>query len=84
MLVWKIEPEYTDEARKARLQGLVVLVVDIGADGRARNFRIQSGLGLGLDERAIQAVQQWKFRPASRGGAPVEMPVRIEVSFRLL
>ena len=80
----KVEPEYTDEARAAKYQGTVVLSVEIGADGYARNFRVLRGLGLGLDRNAIDAVSQWQFSPATKDGAAVPVWATIEVNFRLL
>lgn len=83
-LVWKVEPEYTDEARKARVSGMVAILADIGIDGRAHNLRIGSSLGLGLDEKAVEAVQRWKFRPGRRDGVPVVTSALIQVTFHLL
>ena len=77
------EPEYSDEARKAKYQGTVVLWVVIGADGRPRDVRVQRSLGMGLDERAIEAVKKWKFQPAMKDGQPVAVQVNIEVNFHL-
>ena len=83
-LLYKVEPAYTEEARVAQYQGTVVLSVEVGADGIARNFEVVRGLGLGLDENAISAVQQWHFQPGVRDGAPVTILATIEVNFRLL
>ncbi len=83
-VLWKVEPEYTDEARKARISGMVAIVADIGVDGRAHNLRVTSSLGLGLDERAIEAVRRWKFRPGYRDGIPVVTSALIQVMFHLL
>jgi periplasmic protein TonB len=83
-LIYKVEPEYPDEARKSRYQGTVVLSVDIDARGNPSNMRVVRGLGLGLDERALSAVSLWKFQPASAQGKPVSANVVVEVSFRLL
>ncbi len=83
-LLWKVEPEYTDEARKARVSGMVAIIAEIGPDGRARNLRVTSSLGLGLDERAIEAVQRWKFRPGYRDGVAVPTSALIQVMFHLL
>jgi periplasmic protein TonB len=77
------EPEYSDEARKAKYQGTVLLWVIVGTDGRPRDIRVQRTLGMGLDEKAIEAVRRWKFEPAMKGGRPVAVQVNIEVSFRL-
>jgi len=78
------EPEYSDEARKARYQGSVLLAIDVDADGRVTNVRVLRSLGLGLDERAIAAVQKWKFRPAMAGGRPVTARAQVQVTFHLL
>lgn len=83
VLIEKREPDYTPEARQAKYQGPVVLYVVIGADGAARNIRVLRSLGLGIDEKAIEAVQQWRWRPAYKDGQPVETIATIEVSFRL-
>jgi protein TonB len=83
-LLWKTEPEYSEEARKARFQGSVMLALEIDPQGRPRNIRVVRSLGLGLDERAVEAVAQWKFKPGLLNGRPVSAPVSVEVSFRLL
>jgi TonB family protein len=83
-LLYKVEPEYSEEARKAKYQGTVVLYVEIDPSGRAINARVVQSLGLGLDEKAIEAVKKWKFRPGYRNGKPVTVVATIEVNFRLL
>jgi TonB family protein len=83
-LTRKIEPEYSEEARKAKYQGTVVLAVEVWPDGRAHNIRVLRSLGLGLDEKAIEAVQQWEFIPGKKDAAPVKVAATIEVNFRLL
>jgi periplasmic protein TonB len=78
------EPPYTDEARKAKLQGNVTLRVLIGADGRAVRIQLVRGLGLGLDEQALQAVRSWRFVPARDARRqPVPTWVTIETRFQL-
>ena len=77
------DPEYSDEARKAKYQGTVVLWVVVGSDGRPREVRAARPLGMGLDEKAIEAVRTWRFAPAMRDGHPVAVEVNIEVNFRL-
>jgi protein TonB len=78
------DPQYTDEAREAKLQGKVTLQVLVGADGRAAQIRIVQGIGLGLDERAAQAIRGWKFVPAQDAGRrPVPAWVTVEAIFRL-
>jgi len=83
-LLYKVEPEFSEEARKAKYQGTVVLTIEVGEDGKARRLHVVRGLGLGLDEKAIEAVTQWRFRPALRSGKPVPAPATVEVNFRLL
>jgi TonB family protein len=84
VLLYKVEPEYSEEARKARYQGTVVIYVEVDPRGRVANYRIMRSLGLGLDEKAIEAIQKWKFRPGYKDGKPVTVSAIIEVNFRLL
>jgi protein TonB len=83
-LLYKTEPEYSEEARKAKIQGSVMMRVEIDARGLVKNIAVSQGLGLGLDERAIDAVSKWKFRPGTRNGQPVPTIALIQVTFRLL
>ena len=62
----------------------MVLYVEVDTAGKARNLRVIRSLGLGLDEKAIEAVQKWRFRPGQRNGQPVIVAATIEVNFRLL
>jgi len=84
VVLYKKEPEYSEEARKAKYQGTVVLYIEVDPSGRAINPRVVRSLGLGLDEKALEAVKQWKFRPGYRDGKPVTVAAQIEVNFRLL
>src|SRR5713101_5920108 len=77
------DPEYSEEARKAKYQGTCVLWLIVGPDGRPRDIRIARSLGLGLDEKAIEAVKRWMFEPALKDGRPVAVQINVEVSFRL-
>ena len=61
----------------------MVLWVVVGADGRTKDIRVQRSLGLGLDEKAIEAVKTWKFEPARKDGQPVAVQINVEVNFRL-
>jgi TonB family protein len=83
-LLSKVEPEYSEEGRVAKYQGTVALYVDIDVDGVPRNIRIARSLGFALDENAVAAVQQWRFQPAVKDGAPITVQASIEVNFRLL
>jgi protein TonB len=76
--------EFSDEAMKAKYQGVVTLVALITADGRATDIQVVKGLGLGLDEKAIAAVRTWRFKPAlGPNGRPATVRQTIEVSFHL-
>lgn len=77
------DPEYSEEARKAKYQGTCVLWLVVGPDGRPRDIKVARTLGLGLDEKAIEAVKTWKFEPALKDGKPVAVQINVEVSFRL-
>ncbi len=82
--IYKPEPNYSEEARKAKYQGTVVLWIVVDAQGNVSpEIRVVKPLGLGLDEKALEAVRTWKFKPALRNGAPVPVHVMVEVSFRL-
>ena len=77
------DPEYSEEARKSKYQGVVVLWLVIGPDGRPHEIRVARPLGMGLDEKAIEAVRTWRFDPARKDGQPVAVQMNVEVSFRL-
>ena len=83
-VVYKVDPEYSEQARKSKYQGTVVLNLIVQSDGSVRDIRILQPLGLGLDEKAIEAVRQWRFKPGQRNGQPVDVAAIIEVTFRLL
>ncbi len=83
-LIRKVEPEYTEEARTAKLAGTVQMLVTIREDGAATDFQVTQALGLGLDQKAIDAVRQWRFQPGTKEGVPVPVIATIQVNFRLL
>jgi len=83
-LLFKVEPEYSEEARKAKFQGTVLLTVVVDEKGDPRDIRIIRPLGLGLDQKAIEAVQKWRFEPGKKEGKPVPVIAQVEVNFRLL
>ena len=82
-LLYQTDPEFSEEARKAKYQGTVVLNVVVGPDGRVHDIRIARSLGMGLDEKAIEAVKVWRFEPGRKDNTPVPVQVAIEVNFRL-
>ena len=84
ILTSRVEPEYSEEARKAKYQGVVVLSVVIQKDGTVGDVSVAQPLGMGLDEKAIQAVKQWSFRPAMKDGNPLDCKDTVEITFRLL
>jgi TonB family protein len=77
------DPEYSEEARKAKFQGTCVLWLIVGPDGKPRDVKVSRALGMGLDEKAIEAVRLWKFEPAMKDGKPVAVQINVEVNFRL-
>lgn len=84
VVIFQVEPQYSEEARKAKISGVVVLDLVVDPSGLARNVRVMHGAGMGLDEKAIEAVRQWRFKPGTRGGQPVPVHARVDVNFRLL
>lgn len=81
--IYDPDPEYSEQARKAKYQGTVLLWAVIDAEGRPRDLRIARSLGMGLDEKATEAVSKWRFTPAVKDGSPVAVQISIEVVFRL-
>jgi TonB family protein len=77
------DPEYSEEARKVKHMGTVVLWLVVGPDGKPRDIRVLRTLGLGLDEKAIEAVKNWRFEPAMKDGKPVAVQINVEVNFHL-
>jgi len=82
-LVYKEEPDYTEEARAGKVPGTVVLSVEIDPTGTATKIKVLRGLGLRLDEKAVQAVKKWKFEPGEKEGKRVTAAATIEVNFRV-
>jgi len=77
------DPEFSEEGRKANKQGTVVLLAIVTADGTVRDVRVLQSLGSGLDEKAVEAIKQWKFDPARKNGEPVAVQITATVSFKL-
>jgi TonB family protein len=78
------DPYYSEEARKAKYQGTVLLRYVVDVDGKPKNIVVERSLGLGLDEKAIEAMRKWRFKPAMKNGKPVRMKAVTEMKFRLL
>ena len=83
VVIYRVEPLYSEEARRARYQGVVVLWAIVRKDGSLEVLKLVRGLGLGLDESAINALKQWRFRPGMKDGIPVDVALNVEVSFTL-
>jgi len=81
--IYRPDPEYSEEARKAKYQGTVILGLIVDSSGRPRGLKVEHGLGMGLDEKALEAVRNWKFEPAEKDGKPVAVAISVEVQFRL-
>jgi len=84
ILLHKVEPQYSDEARKAKWQGTVRLQLVVDTNGKPTTIQVITPLGLGLDTKAIEAVEQWLFKPGTKDGKPVPVIAVVDVSFRLL
>ena len=82
-LVRKVEPQYDEGARQDKVEGTVLLYVQVTPEGKAANIRVLHSLGAPLDTKAIEAVQQWEFSPGTKAGQPVTVEAQIEVNFRL-
>jgi len=82
-VISKVEAEYTPEALKAGRQGSVILQVVVTPDGEASDIHVLRSPGFGLDEKAVEAVKQWTFQPATKYGNPVAMKINVQVDFHL-
>jgi TonB family protein len=82
-LIREVKPTYTDEARRRAIEGDVVLEIVVRRDGTVGDVQVRRSLGSGLEQRAIDAVRQWRFGPAKREGAPVDVVVEVSVEFKL-
>jgi TonB family protein len=77
------DPDYTEEARRAKKQGTCILWLIVDSAGHPRDIRVIRGLGFGLDSKALEAVKQWRFQPALKDGRPVDVQISVEVDFHL-
>jgi periplasmic protein TonB len=84
VLIFQVDPEFSEEARKAKYQGTVLLAIEIDTSGHPANIRVLEGLGMGLDEKAIEAVSRWRFRPGLQNAKPAVTSATVQVTFRLL
>jgi len=83
-LIHKVELQYTKEALEAKLEGDVTLSLTVGADGVPSDIKLVRGVGMGLDEKAVECLQQWRFKPAiDYFGEPVSAKAKVVMNFRL-
>jgi periplasmic protein TonB len=82
-LVYKVEPEFSEEARKAKHQGVVYVDIIVDTNGLPQNVHVIRPLGMGLDENAIEAVKQYRFKPAVAAGRPVPVEMYVWVTFQI-
>lgn len=82
-IIKRVEPEYSPKARAANYEGTLTVYVEVDTSGKPANVQIIQGLGLGLDEKAVEAVKQWEFKTAELNGKPLQTAQGIEIRFRL-
>lgn len=81
--IYTPDPEFSEEARKAKFSGNVMVSLIVDANGKPRNVHVLRGVGMGLDQKAVEAVQQYKFKPAMQNGKPVAVYLNVEVNFQI-
>jgi protein TonB len=84
VVIHQVSPQFSIEARKAKVAGIVLVNFVVDTQGVPQNVRVIRGVGKGLDEKAVEAVRQYRFKPAMQDGKPVAMPLNIEVNFHVL
>jgi protein TonB len=84
VLTFSVEPEFSEEARKAKFSGNVLVYFVVDENGNPTHVRVMRGVGMGLDEKAVEAVRQYKFKPGMKDGKPVKVEMAIEVNFQIL
>ena len=82
-LIFAPDPEFSDEARRAKFQGICVVSLIVDPQGNPQRVQVVRHLGMGLDQKAVDAVKQYRFKPATLQGKPVPVEVNIEVAFRI-
>ena len=83
VLIYQVEPEFSEEARKAKFMGSVLVNLVVDPQGMPQNVHVLRGVGMGLDEKAMEAVRQYRFKPAMEGGKPVAVEMNVEVDFQI-
>ncbi len=83
VVLFQPEPEFSEEARKAKIAGNVLVYLQVDENGRPQHVRVLRGIGMGLDEKAVAAVRQYKFKPAMKNGHPVPVEMNVDVDFHI-
>jgi protein TonB len=83
LVVYKVEPEFTEAARKAKKSGIVLVNLTVDKRGMPQHVHILRGVGDGLDRKAVEAVKEYRFKPAMKDNQPVEVALNIEVNFQI-
>ncbi len=83
VVIYQVEPEFSEEARKAKFMGVVLVNLIVDAHGMPQNVHVLRGVGMGLDQKAIDAVKQYRFKPAMEGGKPVPVELNVQVDFQI-
>ena len=82
-VIYNVPPEFSQEARKKKISGVVVIGLEVDEEGNPVGVHVIRGVGHGLDEKAMEAVSQYRFKPATRNGTPVRVQLKIEVNFQI-
>jgi protein TonB len=82
-VIYSVDPEFSEEARKAKFSGNVQVALIVDSSGLPKNIRVERGVGMGLDEKAVEAVRQYRFKPAMKDGKPVPVEIYVEVNFQI-
>ena len=82
-VIFQVEPEFSEEARKAKFMGVVTVNLIVDAKGMPQNVHVLRGVGMGLDDKAVEAVKQYRFKPAMEAGKPVPVQLNVEVNFQI-
>ena len=84
VVLYQVEPEFSEEARKAKFSGNVEVYLWVDTDGKPSHIQVVRGVGMGLDQKAVDAVRQYRFKPAMKDGKPVQVDLYVDVNFQIL